>query len=119
GRLIELFSINPQRILKVKSWGLFEGSTADLTILDLNRNWTFDVHQSRSRSRNSPFHGWHFKGKATATIVDGKIAYQDLAVCVYSFDSWQRCRSCPSPGRDAHSNKSEISGGRRFHCRGS
>ena len=79
GRLIELFSINPQRILKVKSWGLFEGSTADLTILDLNRNWTFDVHQSRSRSRNSPFHGWHFKGKATATIVGGKVAYQDRA----------------------------------------
>ena len=79
GRLIELFSINPQRIMKVKSWGLFEGSTADLTILDLNRNWTFDVHQSRSRSRNSPFHGWHFKGKAVATIVGGKVAYQDRA----------------------------------------
>jgi dihydroorotase len=79
GRLIELFSINPQRIMKVKSWGLFEGSTADLTILDLNRNWTFDVHQSRSRSRNSPFHGWHFKGKAVATIVGGKVAYQDGA----------------------------------------
>ena len=78
-RLIELFSINPQRIMKVKSWGLFEGSTADLTILDLNRNWTFDVHQSRSRSRNSPFHGWHFKGKATATIVGGKVAYEDRA----------------------------------------
>jgi dihydroorotase len=79
GRLIELFSINPQRIMKVNSWGLFEGSPADLTILDLNRNWTFDVHQSRSRSRNSPFHGWHFKGKAVATIVGGKVAYQDRA----------------------------------------
>jgi dihydroorotase len=79
GRLIELFSINPQRIMKVQSWGLFEGSTADLTILDLNRNWTFDVHQSRSRSRNSPFHGWHFKGKAVATIVGGKVAYHDRA----------------------------------------
>jgi dihydroorotase len=78
-RLIELFSINPQKIMKVKSWGLFEGSSADLTILDLNRNWTFDVHQSRSRSRNSPFHGWHFKGKATATIVGGKVAYEDRA----------------------------------------
>jgi dihydroorotase len=79
GRLIELFSINSQRIMKVQSWGLFEGSTADLTILDLNRNWTFDVHQSRSRSRNSPFHGWHFKGKAVATIVGGKVAYHDRA----------------------------------------
>src|SRR2546423_13995318 len=29
GRLIELFSINPQKIMKVTSWGLFEGSAAD------------------------------------------------------------------------------------------
>ena len=48
-RLIELFSINPQKIIKVVPWGIFEGSAADLTILDLNRNWTFDVNRSHSR----------------------------------------------------------------------
>lgn len=76
-RLIELFSINPQRILRVAPWGLFDGSDADLTILDLNRSWTFDVAQSRSLSRNSPFHGWQMKGKAVATIVGGKLVYED------------------------------------------
>jgi dihydroorotase len=76
-RVVELFSINPQKIVKVKQWGLFEGSTADLTLLDLSRTWTFDVAQSRSKSRNSPFHGWHFKGKAAATIVGGKVVYED------------------------------------------
>jgi dihydroorotase len=78
-RLVELFSTNPQRIMKVKSWGLFDGSVADLTVLDPNRSWTFDVNQSRSRSRNSPFHGWHFKGKAVGTIVGGKLVYEDRA----------------------------------------
>jgi dihydroorotase len=76
-RLIELFSLNPQAIMKVRHWGLFEGSEADLTILDLNRTWTFDVNQSRSKSRNSPFHGWQLKGKAVATIVAGKLVYED------------------------------------------
>ena len=76
-RLIELFSLNPQKIMKVQPWGLFEGSPADLTILDMNRSWTFDVNQSKSRSRNSPFHGWPFKGKAVATIVGGKVVYED------------------------------------------
>jgi dihydroorotase len=76
-RLVELFSVNPQKIMKVRNWGLFEGSDADLTILDLNRTWSFDVNQSRSRSRNSPFHGWHLKGKAVATVVGGKVVYQD------------------------------------------
>ena len=78
-RLIELFSINPQKIMKVVPWGLFEGSDADLTILDLNRTWTFDVNQSRSRSRNSPFYGWPMKGKAVGTIVGGKVVFQDRA----------------------------------------
>jgi dihydroorotase len=76
GRLVELFSLNPQRIMKVQPWGLFEGSAADLTVLDLNRTWTFDVHQSRSKSRNSPFHGWPLKGRAVATIVGGKVVYE-------------------------------------------
>src|SRR3989454_6223533 len=53
-RLVELFSINPQQIMRVKPWGLFEGSDADLTLIDLSRTWKFDVTQTRSRSRNSP-----------------------------------------------------------------
>lgn len=76
-QLIELFSINPQKIMRVTPWGLFEGSDADLTILDPDRSWKFDVNQSRSLSRNSPFHGWEMKGKAVATIVGGKVVYQD------------------------------------------
>ena len=77
GRLVELFSLNPQKIMKVARWGLFEGSVADLTVLDLNRQWTFDVQKTRSKSRNSPFHGWSFTGKAVATIVEGKVVYEE------------------------------------------
>jgi dihydroorotase len=76
-RLVELFSLNPQRIMRVEPWGLFEGSDADLSLIDLNRAWKFDVTQTRSRSRNSPFNGREMKGKAVATIVGGKVVYQD------------------------------------------
>ena len=34
-RFVELFSTNPQKVMKVKPWGLFNGSPADLTVLDL------------------------------------------------------------------------------------
>src|SRR5438876_7045028 len=51
-RLIELFSINPQKIMKVAPWGLLEWSDADLTVLDLSRSWRSAGNQSRSRSRN-------------------------------------------------------------------
>jgi dihydroorotase len=78
-RLVEMFSLNPQKIMKVVPWGLFEGSVGDLTVLDLDRQWTFDVQQTRSKSRNSPFDGWSFKGKAVATIVGGTVVYEDRA----------------------------------------
>ncbi len=77
-RLVELFSTNAQRIMRIEPWGLFAGSIADVTILDPAREWTFDVGESRSLSRNSPFDGWTFKGKAVATIVGGSVVYEDL-----------------------------------------
>jgi dihydroorotase len=76
-RLIEMLSLNPQKIMRVRPWGIFEGSEAHLTILDLSRQWKFDVSQSKSKSRNSPFHGWDMKGKAVGTIVSGKVVYED------------------------------------------
>lgn len=77
GRMIELFSVNPQKIMKVTPWGVFDGSDAHLTILDPQRKWKFDVSATRSKSRNSPFNGWEFTGKAVATIVGGKLVYED------------------------------------------
>jgi len=76
-RLIEMFSLNPQKIMRITPWGVFEGSGAHLTVLDPSRQWKFDVNQSRSKSRNSPFHGWELKGKAVGTIVGGKVVYED------------------------------------------
>ena len=76
-RLVELFSINPQKIMKVEPWGVYEGSPGDLTVIDPDREWTFHVEQSRSLSRNSPFDGWKMKGKAVATIVGGNVVYDE------------------------------------------
>ena len=76
-RIIELFSTNPQRIMRVEPWGLFRGSPADLTVIDPVREWTFDVRKSRSLSRNTPFDGWKFRGQAVATIVAGSVVYEN------------------------------------------
>ena len=76
-RMIELFSLNPQRIMKVTPWGVFDGSDAHLTVIDPQRKWKFDVGKTRSKSRNSPFNGWEFTGKAVATIVSGKVVYEE------------------------------------------
>jgi dihydroorotase len=75
-RLIEMFTVNPARILSIPRGTLAAGSPADVTIFSTGRQWTYDVNKSLSKSRNSPFDGVSFRGGPIATIVGGKIIWQ-------------------------------------------
>jgi dihydroorotase len=76
-RIIELFSAGPARALNLRGRGsLARGAPADVTIFDPAKRWTFDAAKSLSKSRNTPFDGWQFTGKAVATIVGGRFAYR-------------------------------------------
>jgi dihydroorotase len=75
-RLVELCSTNPARIFSLENRGtLRRDAWADITILDPEFEWTFDVSRSKSKSRNTPFDGRRFKGAAVATIVSGRVVY--------------------------------------------
>ena len=75
-RLVELCSTNPARIFNLAHRGtLRRNAWADITILDPEFEWTFDVSRSKSRSRNTPFDGRSFRGAAVATIVAGRVVY--------------------------------------------
>jgi len=74
-RLVQLLSVNPARILNVTGGTLRAGRPADITILAPEVTHTVDLGRSRSRSRNSPFHGWTLKGAVAATIVAGRTIY--------------------------------------------
>jgi dihydroorotase len=74
-RVVELFTSGPARILQLDRGTLSPGSTADVTIFDLEREWTYDVNRSFSKSRNSPFHGRTFRGGPVATIVNGAVVW--------------------------------------------
>jgi dihydroorotase len=73
-RMIELFTTGPARVLG-KERKLVVGAPADLTIFSLDRPWTYNVNDSASKSRNSPFDGRSFKGGPIATIVSGKLVH--------------------------------------------
>jgi dihydroorotase len=75
-RMVELFSTNPARILHLAAGTLKPGAAADITILDPDRAWTYDVNRSHSKSRNSPFHGQTFRGGPVATIVNGVFVWR-------------------------------------------
>ncbi len=76
GRLIQLFSQNPARILSLNRGTLRIGAPADVTIFSLDREWTYDVKRSPSKSRNTPFDGHKFRGGPVATIVAGEVVWQ-------------------------------------------
>lgn len=78
GRLVELLSVNPARILGVEGGSLAPGARADLTVIDPEKAFVFTAESILSKSRNSPFIGRAFTGKAVLTMMDGKITYRDL-----------------------------------------
>lgn len=75
-RMVELFTTGPARVLGIER-GIAAGQQADLTIFSAERTWTYNVEESPSKSRNSPFDGRKFKGGPVATIVAGKIIYKN------------------------------------------
>jgi dihydroorotase len=74
-RMIELFTTGPAAILGLDRGTLAVGKPADVTIFSADREWTYDVNRSLSRSRNSPYHGKSFRGGPVATVVAGKIVW--------------------------------------------
>lgn len=76
-KLIEMFSVNPAKIFGLEGRGTLQvGSIADVTIIDPDLEWTYNVNETKSKSKNSPFHNHTFRGCAVATIVGGKIVYR-------------------------------------------
>jgi dihydroorotase len=75
-RLVELCATNPARILQLEGRGTLRAHAhADVTIIDPEMTWSFDVSRSKSKSRNTPFDGYAFRGGVVATIVAGRIVY--------------------------------------------
>ena len=75
-RLVELFSTNPSKILNLDRGSLEEGAVADITVIDPDCEIVVDVNKFRSKSRNSPFHGWKLYGAPALTMVGGRIVHR-------------------------------------------
>jgi dihydroorotase len=76
--LIAKFTVAPARLLRLPKGTLSVGADADVTILDPDREWVFQHADGCSKSRNSPFAGWPLKGRALATLVAGRFAWNEL-----------------------------------------
>ena len=74
---IAKMTINPAVILGIQKGQIKQGADADLTIVDLSKDWVVDSSRFISKGRNTPFNGWRLKGKVVHTIVGGRFIVKD------------------------------------------
>lgn len=74
-RFVQLFSSNPARILHLGRGTLAPEAWADVTVVDPELSWQVDSNLFLSRSRNTPFNGWHLQGGPAITVVKGKVVW--------------------------------------------
>jgi len=75
-RLIEMYTVEPARLLKIGAGTLSIGARADVSLIDPELEWIVSVAEFQSASRNSPFDTWKLRGRAVRTIVGGKTVWK-------------------------------------------
>jgi len=76
-QIIERMTVAPARILRLEAGNLQVGSPADITILDPDVEWEVTSKKNYTKGRHSPFEGVKLRGKAVATMVEGKFVMRD------------------------------------------
>jgi len=75
-RVIEMYTVEPAKLLGLNAGTLSVGAPADVTLIDPDLEWTVKIDQFQSLSRNTPFDGLKLKGRAVRTIVGGKTVWK-------------------------------------------
>ena len=77
-KLIDLMCYAPSNILRLGRGGMNEGDDADLTVFDLDNEFTFEKDKMITKGRNTPFDGWKLYGETVLTMMGGKKTYEKL-----------------------------------------
>ncbi len=76
--IAKFMSYNPARIFGLNGFGrIKEDYYANLTIVDLNKEWEVNPDEFLSKGKNTPFKGYKLKGKVKYTFYKGKITYKE------------------------------------------
>ncbi len=73
--LVTRMAVAPARFLGLTA-GVRPGLTADLTLIDPQKEFVLRADDLKSKSRNMPFDGWTLQGKAVMTIVGGRVTFR-------------------------------------------
>lgn len=71
-RVIEALTLAPLKVIHLDEKFFEKGARADFVLLDLAKQYRYDVGQSFSKSRNTPFDQWNFQASVEQTWVKGQ-----------------------------------------------
>ncbi len=74
--VIDALTRKPAEFLKLNSGELKEGLLADITVIDLEREFTLTEDNMQSKSTNTPYINVPLKGTVTNTICGGKVTWE-------------------------------------------
>ncbi|MFC0265128.1 dihydroorotase [Alloscardovia macacae] len=107
-RLVEMLSVEPLRLLGAQAFDIaafarahdgeldfaspdihalethelsqtdIPGQHPDVVILAPSEQWTIDAEKFASKARNTPFDGWHVRGRVVATLCNGQLTHSRL-----------------------------------------
>jgi dihydroorotase len=72
--IIDLFSLNPSKIIGIEPVHIKENNQAEINIVDPKSLWSFEIDHIQSKSKNTPILGMNLKGQVIATLNKGYIA---------------------------------------------
>ncbi|MFK2824930.1 dihydroorotase [Bacillus sp. B190/17] len=76
-QLVEWMTIKPAEAFSLPYGKLEEGAIADIALIDLQSEKEIDPEVFYSKGKNTPFAGWKCSGWPTATILEGKLVWQE------------------------------------------
>jgi dihydroorotase len=74
--LVERMSCSPARLFHLPGGTLRRGAEADITVFDPTYSWIVDPAKMLSKGRNTPYAGMTLSGRATCTVVGGRIVHR-------------------------------------------
>ncbi|MGB4589600.1 MAG: dihydroorotase [Clostridiaceae bacterium] len=76
-RLVEAMTSGVMKLFNLQYGALESGKMADITLIDLNKEWSIDKEKFESKGKNTPFDGYKVKGKVDTVIFGGKIVVRE------------------------------------------
>lgn len=76
--IVERMAENPAKIFNLQGKGKIEkGYFADLTFVDMKKEWVVKEEELETKCKWSPYNGWRLQGKVVGVMHKGKVKYWD------------------------------------------